>query len=79
MELGSDPQVVTAANLAQTIVYQNKDHLQAGLIIAGWDEQHGGSVFSIPLGGTLMKVPFAIGGSGSAYISGLVDRLWKVR
>ncbi|EFN57421.1 hypothetical protein CHLNCDRAFT_56068 [Chlorella variabilis] len=82
MELGDDPEVKTAAKLAQTMAYQNKNLLQAsgglaGLIVAGWDKHHGGSVFAIPLGGTLVKVPFSIGGSGSAYINGLCDRLWR--
>jgi 20S proteasome subunit beta 1 len=36
--------------------------LQAGLIVAGWDKYDGGSVYGIPLGGTLIsKLPFAIG------------------
>lgn len=35
--------------------------LQAGLIVAGWDPVEGGSVYAIPLGGTLVKCPFAIG------------------
>ena len=77
MELGRDSDVLTAAKLAQQMAYQNKSLLQAGLIVAGWDEKNGGSVYAIPLGGTLVKVPFAIGGSGSAYITGLTDSLWK--
>lgn len=47
--------------------------------MAGWDKQEGGSVYAIPLGATLVKVPFTIGGSGSAYIYGLCDKLWRVR
>ena len=129
MELGDEPEVKTAAKLAQTMAYQNKNFLQvggclaatgrecllpdgpsawpaqevawvcgptcrpqhlnllpslthpplqAGLIVAGWDKQEGGSVFAIPLGGTLVQVPFTIGGSGSAYIYGLCDKLWRV-
>ena len=35
--------------------------LQAGLIVAGWDKDEGGSVYAVPLGGTLVKCPFAIG------------------
>jgi 20S proteasome subunit beta 1 len=34
----------------------------AGIIVAGWDEKKGGQVYSIPLGGTLVQQPFAIGG-----------------
>jgi hypothetical protein len=42
----------------------------AGIIIAGWDHRHGGQVYSIPLGGSLHKQSYAIGGSGSTYIYG---------
>ncbi|GKT89114.1 proteasome component pre3 [Colletotrichum tofieldiae] len=49
----------------------------AGLIIAGWDERHGGQVYSIPLGGSLHKQSYAIGGSGSTYIYGYCDEHWK--
>ena len=37
----------------------------------------GGQIFEIPLGGTLVKQKFAIGGSGSTYIFGLVDSLYR--
>lgn len=77
MELGEDAEVKTAATLAQQMAYQNKNMLQAGLIVAGWDKIEGGAVYGIPLGGTIVKVPFTIGGSGSAYVMGLCDRLWK--
>ena len=79
MELGEEPEVKVAAKLAQMMAYQNKNALQAGLIVAGWDRHGGGSVYAIPLGGTLVKTPFSIGGSGSAYINGLCDKLWRVR
>ncbi|KAF4635217.1 hypothetical protein G7Y89_g2878 [Cudoniella acicularis] len=49
----------------------------AGLIIAGWDERHGGQVYSIPLGGSLHKQSYAIGGSGSTYIYGYCDANWQ--
>jgi len=69
--------VKIAANMAMQMAYSNKDMLQAGLIIAGWDEDEGASVWAIPLGGTLMNVPYAIGGSGSAYIYGFCDKFWR--
>ncbi len=47
------------------------------LIVAGWDGVEGGVVYGVPLGGTVVRLPFAIGGSGSAYISGLCDRAWR--
>lgn len=76
-ELGEKPTVNTAANLFRLIAYNNKDNLMAGLIVAGYDEKRGGQVWSIPLGGTLHRVPFAIDGSGSGYISGLVDANYR--
>lgn len=47
------------------------------MIIAGYDPQNGGNVYSIPLGGSLHKQPYAIGGSGSTYIYGYCDSYWK--
>lgn len=37
----------------------------------------GGAIYAIPLGGTLLKVPYAIGGSGSAYITGFCDKHYR--
>lgn len=34
-------------------------------------------VFSIPLGGMCVRQPFSIGGSGSTYVYGLVDKTYK--
>lgn len=47
------------------------------MIIAGYDKRNGGQVYSIPLGGSLHKQAFAIGGSGSTYIYGYTDAHWK--
>jgi 20S proteasome subunit beta 1 len=43
--------------------YQNKDNLMAGIIVAGWDKKNGPAVYNVPLGGSLHKAPFAIGGN----------------
>jgi 20S proteasome subunit beta 1 len=50
----------------------------AGIIVGGWDPYDGGQVFEIPLGGVLMEMPYAMGGSGSTYIYGLVDHTFKI-
>jgi len=75
--LGKTPYVKTAANLFRQILYNNKDALLAGIIIAGWDPYEGAQVFSLPLGGSCTKVPYAIGGSGSGFIYGYCDANWK--
>jgi len=77
VELGEQPTVNTAANLFKLIAYNNKDNLMAGLLIAGYDEKRGGQVYSIPLGGTLHKVDYACDGSGSGYVSGLIDEYYR--
>ena len=71
------PPTAVAANLFQELIYQNKDRLTAGIIVAGWDKQHGGRVFNVPLGGGVFEQPWAIGGSGSAYIYGYCDATWR--
>ncbi|BCR87593.1 proteasome core particle subunit beta 1 [Aspergillus chevalieri] len=71
------PSTQVAASLFQELCYENKDMLSAGIIIAGYDPRHGGQVYSIPLGGSLHKQPFSIGGSGSTYIYGYCDANWK--
>ena len=71
------PRVKTCANLMRRICYNNKDNLMAGLICGGWDPYEGGQVYEVPLGGTIMRQKFAIGGSGSTYIYGLVDATYK--
>lgn len=76
-QMGQAPQTKVAANLFQELVYQNKDALSAGLIVAGWDKQDGGKVYNIPLGGGIFEQPWAIGGSGSTYIYGYCDATWK--
>lgn len=77
IELGHPPLVRTAASLFQDICYQNKDRLLAGIIIGGWDSVSGGQVYALPLGGTLVRQDYALGGSGSTYIYGFVDANFK--
>lgn len=71
------PTTHTAAALFQELCYANKDNISAGMIIAGYDHRKGGEVYSIPLGGSLHKAPYAIGGSGSTYIYGYCDSNFK--
>ena len=71
------PKVKTVANLFRSLCYSNKNRLMAGIIVAGWDPVTGGQVFSIPIGGAMINQDFAIGGSGSTYIYGLVDSTYK--
>lgn len=69
--------VKEAACVFRAICYKYRDQLQAGIILAGIDENGQGQVYNIPLGGSLHPTPFAIGGSGSTYIYGYCDANWK--
>jgi 20S proteasome subunit beta 1 len=77
IEKGDLPTVQSASKLFRTLCYNNKDRLMAGIIVAGWDPVEGGQVFEIPLGGSCVRLPFALGGSGSTYIYGYVDSAYR--
>lgn len=77
IQLGRPATVKTAATLVHELSYQNKSLLEAGLIVGGWDKYNGGSIYAIPLGGTILHLPFATGGSGSTYLYGYLDQAWK--
>lgn len=73
MENGEEPTVHAAACVFHDLCYNYRDQLSAGIICAGWDRKNGGQVYTIPLGGALMKEEYALGGSGSTYIYGFID------
>mmetsp|Transcript_3457 Transcript_3457/g.5840 ORF Transcript_3457/g.5840 Transcript_3457/m.5840 type:complete len:128 (-) Transcript_3457:1284-1667(-) len=56
--------------------YNNKG-LMAAMIVAGYDAKEGGQVFGSPIGGTLVRMPWAIEGSGSTYIWSFFDDEYK--
>lgn len=59
---GGPPPVNTVAALFEKLCYENKDQLSAGIIVAGWDAENGGTVYNVPLGGGMFQQPWAIGG-----------------
>ncbi|KAJ1979836.1 Proteasome subunit beta type-1 [Dimargaris cristalligena] len=71
------PTTQVVASLFRELCYSNRNNLMAGIIVAGWDERVGPSVYSIPLGGSIHKQAYAIGGSGSSYIYGYCDANYK--
>lgn len=71
------PNTSTAASLFQELCYSNKDSLSAGMIIAGFSANEGPQVYSIPLGGSLHRQAYSIGGSGSTYIYGYCNEHWR--
>lgn len=66
-----------AASEIQNYVFNYRDQLLAGIIIAGWDKKHGGQVYQIPLGGMCIRRKYAIGGSGSSYVHGFIREFFR--
>lgn len=77
IEQGNPPTVRSVATMIKTVCYTNKEHLLAGMIVAGWDKTNGGQVYNIPLGGSIHRQPYAIGGSGSSFIFGYCDSKYR--
>ncbi|XP_068229041.1 proteasome subunit beta type-6 [Palaemon carinicauda] len=77
VKLGEPPLVQVAANTFKEICYNYRDMLMAGIIVAGWDKSKGGQVYTMPLGGMIVRQQVAIGGSGSTYVWGYVDSAFK--
>lgn len=77
IETGEPALVSIGANLFRDMCYNYRDTLTAGIICAGWDRRYGGQVYTIPLGGMVVRQPVSIGGSGSTYVYGYVDATFK--
>jgi len=77
IEQGRAATVKDAAMAFKEIVYEYRDSLMAGLIVAGYDKVNGGQVYSVPIGGMCVHQSFSIGGSGSSYLYGMMDHKYK--
>ena len=74
-EFENPPSVHTAAHIFKNISYDGQ--LTAELIIAGWDKDNGGQVYSVPIRGALMRQAASIVGSGSTFLYGFIDANYK--
>ena len=49
------------------------------ILVAGYDHQsQGGQVWTVPVGGMCVRQPVSIGGSGSSFLYGMMDHMFKV-
>ncbi|KAH8396975.1 hypothetical protein KR215_007088 [Drosophila sulfurigaster] len=76
-QTNKEPLVWEAASEFRNYCYNYRDSLLAGIIVAGWDEERGGQVYSVPLGGMLTHEACTIGGSGSSFIYGFVREHYR--
>lgn len=77
IEFDDKPPVKVAARVLQQFQYEYKDNLSASLIVCGYDNIDGPQVYSVCVGGSIVRLPFAMSGSGSAFIYGYVDTNFK--
>jgi len=76
-ELGTSPSVSAVAHLVKKMNYSNKEALLGAMLVGGWDADKGGQVYGIPIGGSMVRLPWATDGSGSTYIWGYLDAEYK--
>lgn len=70
------PSVDKAAELAGKIIYENRERLVAGLIIAGYDGEF--KISKINVCGSIQKDnDLALGGSGSRFLFGFCDNYYR--
>ncbi|NWU04415.1 PSB6 protein, partial [Urocynchramus pylzowi] len=75
VELEEPPRVRTAARLFQQSCYRYREELSAGIIPP--QPPCAPQVYVVPMGGLLLRQPFAVGGSGSSYIYGFLDATFQ--
>ena len=61
----------------QQFQYRYKDYLNCAVIVCGYDNLEGASIYEVGMGGTVTKRIIAMNGSGSHYINGYVDKHFK--
>lgn len=76
-QTGEEPRVEEASSEFRNYCYNYRDSLVAGIIVAGWDKELGGQVYSIPLGGMCVRQSCTIGGSGSSYVYGFIREFFR--
>ena len=69
--------VYHGATCFKNMSYDYRDQLTAGFIVAGFDNERGGQIYNVPLGGSIHSVPVTCSGSGSTYIMGFLDELYS--
>lgn len=76
LQIQQDPSVATAAQILSLYNHSYRDALLAGFVLGGFDAT-GPHVYNILPGGSAIEAEYALSGSGSTYILGLFDTLFK--
>jgi len=63
----------SVVQIIRNICYRERKFSNYGFICCGWDTVHGGQIYSITQGGSIVKQNFALSGSGSIFLNGYID------
>lgn len=72
--MNEEPLVKTASKVFQDLCYQYRDQLTAGIIVAGWDRQHGGQVKNFVMKRTHCSFNLQF---SSRFRAGVLDSDWR--
>ncbi|OQS54649.1 Proteasome [Ecytonucleospora hepatopenaei] len=71
----TQPSISKMAHMLGSIIYDNSDKISAAFIVGGYDQ--GFELYKIVPDGTVIPTDIEISGSGSAFIYGFMDKLYK--
>jgi 20S proteasome subunit beta 1 len=82
LEREKNLKIRSIVQIIRNICYRERKISNYGFICCGWDSVHGGQIYSITQGGSIIKQNFALSGSGSIFLNSyldsfLVDKLKK--
>lgn len=69
--------IYRSSQIFRQFLYNYREQLSASVLVAGWDEQLGGQVYAIPIGGFTTRQRSTASGSGSTFVQGFLDSQWK--
>uniref|UniRef100_A0A0M3I9B4 proteasome endopeptidase complex n=2 Tax=Ascaris TaxID=6251 RepID=A0A0M3I9B4_ASCLU len=69
--------VSRASQIFRNFLYRYRDDLSASVLVAGYDDDEGGQLYAIPLGGYVTRQRCTASGSGSTFVQGFLDNHWK--
>ena len=76
-EFDNFPSVKSAASIMREIIFNNRNSLSASMICSGWDPYDGYQIYAVNQTGFKNEGEYAVGGSGSVFITGFMDANFK--
>jgi len=74
---GEPVTVQRGAQIFRKYLYNYREQLLASVLVAGYDEELGGQIYAIPMGGYITRQQFALSGSGGSIVETYLDKSWR--